>query len=103
MLFFLSEGITFGENVLLGWNINVRDSDGHMMYHDGQKVPSFKPVYIGNHVWIASCVDILKGVTIPDGSVVAYRSCLTKPFAEKNALIAGYPAKIVRTDIEWEK
>ena len=30
--FSCSAGITFGEDVLLGWNINVRDSDGHVIY-----------------------------------------------------------------------
>ena len=95
-------GITFGEDVLLGWNINVRDSDGHVIYKDGIQKESLKPVSIGDHVWIASFVDILKGVVIPDGCVIGYRSCLTGLYTSKNSLIAGYPAREIQGNIEWK-
>lgn len=96
-----SQALSFGDNVLVGWNVNIRDADGHTLYHDCKKVSSIKPVCIGNHVWIAANVDILKGVSIPDGCVVAYRSCLTKPIDIEKCLVAGYPAKIIRNNIEW--
>lgn len=100
--FSCSIGITFGEDVLLGWNINVRDSDGHIIYESGIKKESVKPVNIGNHVWIASLVDILKGVEIPDGCVIGYRSCLTGSYINRNSLIAGYPAREIQKNIEWK-
>jgi len=96
-----AERITIGNDVLVGWNVNIRDGDGHSILSQGQAGTSKKPVTIGGHVWIAAYADILKGVHIPDGCVVAYRSCVTKPFTEKNTLIAGYPAKAVRHDIQW--
>lgn len=101
--FSCTKGINIGDGVLLAWNINIRDSDGHIVYYNGESVPSLKPVHIGNHVWIAACVDILKGAVIPDGCVVGYRSCLTKAFERKRSLIAGYPAKIVRDNVDWER
>lgn len=97
-----SKGIDIGDNVLLGWNVNIRDSDGHTMIHDGKKMESLKKVTIGDHVWIASYVDILRGVAIPDGCVVAYRSCVTKSVDKKNCLVGGYPAKIMRENVDWE-
>lgn len=97
-----TEGITFGDNVLIGWNVNIRDSDGHTMIRDGEKMESLKKVTIGDHVWIASYVDILKGAAIPDGCVVAYRSCVTKSIDKKNCLVGGYPAKIIRENVDWE-
>ena len=97
-----SKCITIGNDVLLGWNINIRDSDGHgIRIQGGEYKPSEKPVLIGNHVWIASEADILKGVHISDECVVAYRSCVTKAFSEKNILIAGYPAAIAQRNITW--
>lgn len=48
--FSCSKGITFGDDVLLGWNINVRDSDGHKIFKDCVEKASLKPVEIGNHV-----------------------------------------------------
>lgn len=100
-----SSNVEFGDNVLIGWNVNVRDSDGHKVYNsDGLKVDnSIKPVYIGNNVWIAANVDILKGVKIMDNTVVAYRSCVTKEMLEGNCIIAGFPAKIIKNNILWEK
>ena len=53
-------------------------------------------------MWIASFVDILKGVVIPDGCVIGYRSCLTGLYTSKNSLIAGYPAREIQGNIEWK-
>ena len=99
-----SNKVTLGNDVLLGWSINIRDSDGHNVFDlDDRNVETniSKPVSIGNHVWVASNVDILKGVNIPDDCVVGYRSCVTKNFEEKNCIIAGYPAKVVKRNINW--
>ena len=104
--FSCSEGISFGDDVLLGWNVNIRDTDGHDIVYDqarSDKNSHNHECQIGNHVWLASCVDILKGVSIPSGSVVSYRSCVTKTFYKERSLIAGYPAKVIRENIEWRR
>lgn len=94
-----------GNDVLLGWKVNIRDSDGHVIYDNITKIknPIQKNITIGNHVWIASYVDILKGTEIKDNSVIAYRSCVLSKFDKSNCLIGGYPAKILRENINWEK
>lgn len=94
-----------GNDVLLGWKVNIRDADGHSVYDNITKIknPIQKNVTIGNHVWIASYVDILKGVEIKDNSVIAYRSCVLSKFHKSNCIIGGYPAKILRENINWEK
>ena len=50
------------------------------------------PVAIEDHVWIASRVTILPGVTIGRGAVVACGSIVTEDVPE-NAIVAGVPAK----------
>ena len=97
-----SREIVFGNDVLLGWDISIRDCDGHKVYVDGVLSQGVKPVHIGDHVWIGAHVDILKGVRIPSGSVVAYRSCVLQPFEEENILIGGYPAKQLKSNVRWE-
>lgn len=94
-----------GNDVLLGWKVNIRDCDGHIIYDDITKIknPIQKNITIGNHVWIASYVDILKGTEIKDNSVIAYRSCVLSKFDKSNCIIGGYPAKILRENINWEK
>ena len=54
-------------------------------------------------MWIAANVDILKGVHVGDGCVIGYRSCLTKSIEDEHCLIAGYPAKILKRNIFWER
>lgn len=98
--------IVFGDNDLLGWNIVLRDSDGHTIRTNKHLTNGMRKdkenVIIGNHVWIASECHILKGTIIPDDCVVGYRSLVNKTFTERNTIIAGHPAIIVRRDIEWE-
>lgn len=98
-----SDAITFGDDVLLGFNIAIRDSDGHTIYSDGVKKSNILPVIIGNHVWICSEVDVLKGCEIADNCVISYRSCVFGKFEKDNCLIGGYPAKIISENIDWEK
>ena len=52
------------------------------------------PVTIEDHVWIATRVTILPGVTIGRGAVVACGSVVTKDVPEK-AIVAGVPAKVI--------
>lgn len=96
--------ITFGKNILAGWNIHIRDGDGHVVYNQENKVINQnKPIKIGNHVWIASYSFILKGVTIGDDSIIALGSIVTRSFFEPNIIIGGVPAVMVKRDIHWEK
>ena len=102
--FFCDNITTIGNDVLIGWNVNIRSSDGHHIYDTVTKLnnPIVKPVTIGNHVWIASNVDILKGSYIPDNCVVAYRSCVLSRFTTPHCIISGYPAKVLRENISWK-
>ena len=94
--------INIGDDALLGWDVIIRDSDGHSVYEKGEKKVSEKPVHIGNHVWIAARADILKGVVIEDHSIVACKSCVSSAFHESHVLIAGVPARIVKRDMDWK-
>lgn len=57
------------------------------------------PIIIGENCWIGSNVRICKGVTIGDNSVVAACSVVTKD-VPANCVVAGNPAKVVKTDID---
>lgn len=50
-------------------------------------------------MWIGEYVRICKGVTIGDGSVVAANAVVTKD-VPPNSIVAGNPAKVVKTDID---
>ncbi len=93
--------IEIGNNVLLGWNVSIRDSDGHMLIHNNIPQEPFAKVRIGDNVWICANAKILKGVNIGDHSVVAYQSLMIKGNSISGVLWAGTPAKIVKDNIDW--
>lgn len=57
------------------------------------------PIIIGENCWIGANVRICKGVTIGDNSIVAACSVVTKD-VPANCIVAGNPAKIVKTNID---
>lgn len=102
-----SSEIIIGDDALFGWNVEIRDSDGHSLVdlnleNSGTVIENESTfVHIGDHVWLAGNVKIMKNVIVPRNSVVAYNSCVIKPFYEENVLIAGYPAKVKKENIDW--
>ncbi len=95
--------MNFGNNVLLGWNINVRDTDGHQIFTNNVGSKLQKEVIVGSHVWICSYTDILKGAKIGNDSVIAWKSLVLNEFNENNVLIGGLPAKIIKKIDKWEE
>lgn len=96
--------VHLGDDLLAGWNVNIRDADGHSLFN--QYDPSVRTnedsaVYIGDHVWLASYTDILKGAYIANNSVTAYRACVGKEFREENVILGGLPAKIIKRNVIW--
>ena len=55
----------------------------------------FQTVAIGNDVWMGHNVNVLGGVTIGDGAIIAAGAVVTKP-VPPYAIVAGVPAKLVR-------
>jgi len=60
-----------------------------------KKFEEYKPIKIGNDVWIGSRAIVLDGVIIGDGAIIAAQSVVTKD-VPPYAIVAGVPAKIIR-------
>ena len=97
--------IQIGEDCMFAYDIDLRTGDSHSIIDSitNERINYAKDINIGNHVWIASHVSILKGVNISDNSVVATRAVVTKSFTENNILIGGMPAKKIKENIDWER
>lgn len=91
------KGITIGNDVLIGYNCHIADSDFHDLNKDKRHQTDSSPmeVIVGDNVFIGNNVTILKGVTIGENTVVASGSVVTKSFPE-NVIIGGIPAKILK-------
>lgn len=84
-------------------NINILSSDGHKIYQNSNRINFAKSIIIEDNVWLADNVVLLKGTFISEGSIVGTGTVVTKQFKEKNIIIAGNPAIIVKENIKWEK
>lgn len=94
------EKIVIGNDVCISEEVIIRDSDNHYIYRPGYKMSS--PIIIEDNVWIGLRATILKGVRIGKGSIVAAGAVVTKD-VPPHSLVAGVPARIIKTGIEWGK
>lgn len=101
----INTSIKIGENCMFSYNIVMRTGDSHTIYDkETKEVLNFpKNIEIGNHVWLTANVKLLKGGKIPDNCIVGTNSLVTKAFEEENCIIAGSPAKVVKTGVNWHK
>lgn len=91
--------IEIGEGCYISDNVSIADSDSHSI--DGQKDKVMVPIVIGDHVWIGKNVTVLKGVTIGSGAVIGAGAIVTKD-VPSNTVVAGNPAKPIKTIEKWE-
>ena len=96
--------IVVGEDCMFSHDIRLRTSDSHsIINNEGVRINNAKSISVGNHCWIGMQVLILKGSQVQDNSIVAARALVSKQFDEGCAIIAGMPATIIRTNINWDR
>ncbi len=112
-LIMAEERIEIGSYCLISWNVGIADSDFHpvdpaLRRQDAIALAPFaenrpprpaiatRPVIIKDNVWIGMGAIILKGVTIGENSVVAAGAIVTHD-VPPNTVVAGNPAKIIKT------
>lgn len=95
-----SNCIKIGSDCAISWGCQILDNDFHSINYPSQRSKKSQ-VLIGDHVLIGSNCSILAGSVIPDGCVVASGTVVSSEFSEKNALIAGSPARVVKRDVTW--
>ena len=95
--------IVFGENVMLGRNIIVYDSDFHKVYNSEGDCSEPKEVVIEDNVWLTSNVTVLKGVTIKSGSLITAQTLIRKDIPEKSIVSGGASGKVISNTAHWER
>lgn len=91
---FASSGIEIGNDCLIAPFVYIVDSN-----HQAERSQNINlqpnisnPIKIGDDVWIASSVTILKGVNIGDGAIIAANSVINKDIGNYE-IWGGTPAK----------
>ncbi|MBR6099457.1 acyltransferase [bacterium] len=99
------KNIYIGDECMFAREIMVRNNDGHIILdrETGELINAPEDIFIGNNVWVGMRSMILKGSRIPDGCVIGAMSLVNKKFDEDNILIAGVPARKIRSNIEWRR
>lgn len=99
-----NSSIQIGKDCMLSSGIDIRNGDSHSIIdiNSGKRINYARDINIGNHVWIGNGVEILKGVTVGDESVIGIKSLVSKD-VPSHSVAAGIPAKIIKTDITWDR
>jgi acetyltransferase-like isoleucine patch superfamily enzyme len=97
---YCANSITIGENVSIGGNVCLWDTDFHPLNYLERRENltdkiNTKPISIGNDVFIGANSIILKGVIVGDRAIIGAGSIVTKNIPE-DEIWGGNPAKFIR-------
>lgn len=99
--------ISFGGNVLCGWDCLFADTDFHQLTSIGNKSQpkAYSEIHIGQGCWFALKTIVMKGTEIPDYCVVAANSLLNKSYmdVEPYSLLAGQPATVRKVGVYLDR
>lgn len=86
-------GVKIDDNVMIGPNVNIL-TDNHDLQN--RMVLRCKDVHICRNAWIGAAACILPGVTVGENAVVGTGAVVTHD-VEPNTIVAGNPARVIRT------
>lgn len=91
-MLYTTGGLIIGENVSISagaWLV----TGSHDM-NDPHFVDYYKPIVIGNYVWVGMRATILPGVTIGEGAVIMAGAVVTRD-VPSFAVVGGVPARVI--------
>lgn len=101
-----NSSIEIGERCMFSYNINVYNTDMHpiLRAEDKSIINKVGKLKIGDHVWVGYDATILKNTTIADDCIIGWGSVVSSKYGQptSGSIIAGNPAKIVKTGVTWD-
>jgi acetyltransferase-like isoleucine patch superfamily enzyme len=94
--------VTIGSDCIFAEDVGIWSSDTHSILNTetDERINPDLPIHIGDRVWFGNRALIHKGVNIGNDVVIGAGSIVIKDIPN-NSLVAGVPAKIIKTDIKW--
>lgn len=86
---------------MISWDSLFLDSDLHPIKVNDIMINHNRSITIHDNVWIGCRRCILKGMTIPQGSIIASNSVIYSSPIEENTIISSN--RIIKTNIKWER
>ena len=94
--------ISIGKKCLFANEIVFRTGDSHSIIDlNGNRMNFAKDIKVEDHVWIGQYVTVLKGTKIGEDCIIGCNSLLTGKSYDRNCVIAGSPAKVIKKDVTW--
>ena len=98
--------MSIGDECTISWGCLLMDTDFHPIYDSvtDRLLNESSPLIIGKHVWIGCRGVVLKGVSIPDHTIVAADSLIAHPHNEEHCIIGGHgnSVQVLKRNIRWE-
>ncbi len=98
-LIMVKKKVHIGTDCIIAWNVFITDCDWHSIYGKDKQ----DDVIIGDHVWIACNVSILKGSKVGNNCIVGAHSVISKESIPDGVLVAGNPMKILANNVRWNR
>ena len=96
------DSINIGHDTRIAWECQLIDTTFHYMRNmsDNSVAELTRPIVVGAHNWVGNRCNVMKGAVIPDYTIVAAGSLCNKHYDFPSySLIAGSPAKLIKTGI----
>ena len=96
------KSIEFGHDCRISWDSQVIDTDFHRVFdEESNHINPDSEIRIGNNCWIGNHCLVQKGARLGNMVVLSSNSMVNNAITETNVVLAGSPAKIIRTSITW--
>lgn len=96
-----AKDVSIGNNVTIGWDCTILDTDYHHYVDDKYDSISIaeREVEIGNNCWIGFSTIIMKGAILHDHTIVSAGSVVCGNINETHVIVRGNPAHIIKSDV----
>ena len=100
-----AKNLIIGDECLISSQCSARTTDSHMIYsiETLNRTNEGRSIFIGDHVWIAARVALLKGTRIHSGSIIGSDAVVSGKEIFSNTIWGGNPARLIKSNIFFDK
>ena len=96
--------IHLGTDVMIARNAVIYDSDFHPLRNENGEITNPPAdVTIGDHVWLAANVTVLKGAAIGNGAVIGAGTKVSGIVGDKSLVVSPAELKTIRENVNWTR